>query len=80
MKEREKELDSKKDFFEWLVFKFHGLSSNHSQDWDRSRSRPIWSITPLTMPTPFSSKRMGGDCSIAAIFEHTAESGILSRN
>ena len=33
MKEREKELDSKKDFFEWLVFKFHGLSSNHSQDW-----------------------------------------------
>jgi hypothetical protein len=33
MKEREKELDPKKDFFEWLVFKFHGLSSNHSQDW-----------------------------------------------
>lgn len=33
MKEREKELDSKKDFFEWLVFKFHELSSNHSQDW-----------------------------------------------
>jgi hypothetical protein len=37
MKEREKELerDSKegKNFFEWLVFKIHGLSSNHSQDW-----------------------------------------------
>ncbi|AXX88982.1 hypothetical protein CKA55_01390 [Arcobacter suis] len=33
MKEREKELDSKKDFFEWLVFKFYGLSANHSQDW-----------------------------------------------
>lgn len=33
MKEREKELNPKKDFFEWLVFKFHGLSSNHSQDW-----------------------------------------------
>ncbi len=33
MKEREKELSPKKDFFEWLVFKFHGLSSNHSQDW-----------------------------------------------
>ncbi|ABV67809.1 hypothetical protein Abu_1561 [Aliarcobacter butzleri RM4018] len=33
MKEREKELDFKKDFFEWLVFKIHGLSSNHSQDW-----------------------------------------------
>ncbi|MFW3399873.1 pentapeptide repeat-containing protein [Aliarcobacter butzleri] len=32
MKEREKELDFKKDFFEWLVFKIHGLSSNHSQD------------------------------------------------
>ncbi|WP_323584672.1 pentapeptide repeat-containing protein [Aliarcobacter butzleri] len=33
MKEREKELSPKKDFFEWLVFKIHGLSSNHSQDW-----------------------------------------------
>jgi hypothetical protein len=37
MKEREKELkqDRKegKNFFEWLVFKIHGLSSNHSQDW-----------------------------------------------
>jgi len=33
MKEREKELSPKKDFFEWLVFKVHGLSSNYSQDW-----------------------------------------------
>lgn len=33
MKEREKELSPKKDFFEWLVFKIHGLSSNHSQNW-----------------------------------------------
>lgn len=33
MKEREKELSPKKDFFEWLVFKIHGISSNHSQDW-----------------------------------------------
>ncbi|RXJ93360.1 hypothetical protein CRV00_11295 [Malaciobacter molluscorum] len=37
MKEREKELtkDLKegKNFFEWLVFKVHGISSNHSQDW-----------------------------------------------
>ncbi|MDN5079446.1 hypothetical protein O8C89_02810 [Aliarcobacter butzleri] len=33
MEKREKELDFKKDFFEWLVFKIHGLSSNHSQDW-----------------------------------------------
>ncbi|MGE0050860.1 MAG: hypothetical protein AB7S49_04980 [Arcobacter sp.] len=33
MKEREKELDFKKNFFEWLVFKIHGISSNHSQDW-----------------------------------------------
>ncbi|MCT7628075.1 hypothetical protein N5U97_05435 [Aliarcobacter butzleri] len=33
MKEREKELSHKKDFLEWLVFKIHGLSSNHSQDW-----------------------------------------------
>lgn len=37
MKEREKELerDKKEDknIFEWLVFKIHGLTSNHSQDW-----------------------------------------------
>jgi len=38
MKEREKELeqDKKKNkiFFEWLVFKIHGITSNHSQDWN----------------------------------------------
>ncbi|MBY0540100.1 MAG: pentapeptide repeat-containing protein [Campylobacterales bacterium] len=33
MKERENELSPKKDFFEWIVFKIHGLVSNHSQDW-----------------------------------------------
>jgi hypothetical protein len=37
MKEREKELEldikEGKSFFEWLIFKIHGLSSNHSQDW-----------------------------------------------
>ena len=37
MKEREKELEidmkEGKNFFEWFVFKIHGLSSNHSQDW-----------------------------------------------
>ncbi|WP_066167636.1 pentapeptide repeat-containing protein [Aliarcobacter cryaerophilus] len=37
MKEREKELEKDlkngKNFFEWLVFKIHGISSNHSQDW-----------------------------------------------
>tara|TARA_R110002050_G_scaffold672_6_gene4689 strand:+ start:1616 stop:2650 length:1035 start_codon:yes stop_codon:yes gene_type:complete len=33
MKEREKELKFSKEPFEWLVFKIHGLSSNHSQDW-----------------------------------------------
>ncbi|WP_321468816.1 pentapeptide repeat-containing protein [Halarcobacter sp.] len=37
MKEREKELESDlkkgKNFFEWLIFKIHGISSNHSQDW-----------------------------------------------
>lgn len=37
MKEREKELEidikNGKNFFEWLVFCLHGLSSNHSQDW-----------------------------------------------
>jgi hypothetical protein len=37
MKEREKELEedkkSGKNIFEWIVFKIHGISSNHSQDW-----------------------------------------------
>ena len=37
MKEREDELEENlkegKNFFEWLVFKIHGLTSNHSQDW-----------------------------------------------
>ncbi len=33
MKEREKELSWKNDFFEKLIFSFHGLSSNHSQNW-----------------------------------------------
>ncbi|NVJ52826.1 MAG: pentapeptide repeat-containing protein [Campylobacteraceae bacterium] len=33
MKEREKELNWKKDFFDWIVFKAHGLASNHSQNW-----------------------------------------------
>lgn len=37
MEKREEELlndiKSDKNFFEYLVFKFHGLSSNHSQDW-----------------------------------------------
>jgi hypothetical protein len=37
MKEREKELEEDikegKNFLEWLIFKIHGVSSNHSQDW-----------------------------------------------
>lgn len=35
MEEREKELeeDKKNNFFEWVVFKAHKISSNHSQDW-----------------------------------------------
>ncbi|MFX4284085.1 pentapeptide repeat-containing protein [Aliarcobacter butzleri] len=37
MKKREdelkKDLKEGKNFFEWLVFKIHGISSNHSQDW-----------------------------------------------
>jgi len=37
MEKREKELEEDiregKNFFEWLVFKIHGISSNHSQDW-----------------------------------------------
>lgn len=33
MKEREKELKFYKEPFEWLIFKIHGMVSNHSQDW-----------------------------------------------
>ena len=33
MKEMEKELDVFKDPLEWLVFKMHSISSNHSQDY-----------------------------------------------
>ena len=35
MKEREKELnkDIKKNPLDWVVFKIHGLTSNHSQSW-----------------------------------------------
>jgi hypothetical protein len=33
MQEREKELKFLKNPFEWLVFKFHKTSSDHSQDW-----------------------------------------------
>lgn len=37
MKEREQELEKDKkngkNLFEWLIFKIHGISSNHSQDW-----------------------------------------------
>ena len=38
MKEREKELEKDKkngkNLFEWLVFKIHGITSNHSQNWN----------------------------------------------
>jgi uncharacterized protein YjbI with pentapeptide repeats len=33
MKEREKELDALKTPLEWIVFKMHSISSNHSQSW-----------------------------------------------
>ncbi|UTJ07025.1 hypothetical protein [Arcobacter roscoffensis] len=33
MQKREEELKPSKNFFEWLVFKTHGLASNHSQNW-----------------------------------------------
>jgi uncharacterized protein YjbI with pentapeptide repeats len=33
MKERERELNFLNNPFEWLVFKFHKISSDHSQDW-----------------------------------------------
>ena len=33
MAEREKELKLLKNPIEWLIFKIHSISSNHSQDW-----------------------------------------------
>ena len=33
MKEREKELELLKNPLEWIVFKLHGISSDHSQSW-----------------------------------------------
>lgn len=33
MKKREKELEILKNPLEWIVFKLHGISSNHSQSW-----------------------------------------------
>ena len=33
MKKARKELDWKKDFKDWFVFKIHEIASNHSQDW-----------------------------------------------
>lgn len=33
MKEKEKELTFTKEPLEWIVFRIHGLSSNHSQEW-----------------------------------------------
>jgi hypothetical protein len=53
MKEREKELEENikkgKNIFEWLVFKIHGISSNHSQDWVLS----IFWILNISILIPF---------------------------
>lgn len=53
MKEREKELEEEikkgKSIFEWLVFKIHGLASNHSQDW----LLPIFWILNISILIPF---------------------------
>ena len=53
MKEREKELEEDikkgKNIFEWLVFKVHGLASNHSQDW----LLPIFWILNISILIPF---------------------------
>lgn len=62
MKEREKELSPKKDFFEWLVFKIHGLVSNHSQDWLLS----LFWIISLTFLTSFIKTI---DCNFSQISE-----------
>ena len=53
MREREKELEEDikkgKNIFEWLVFKVHGLASNHSQDW----LLPIFWILNISILIPF---------------------------
>ena len=53
MKERAKELNDKnnkdKNFIDWLVFKIHGISSNHSQDWILA----LFWIINITLVTTF---------------------------
>ena len=53
MKKREEELEKDlkegKNFFEWLIFKIHGLTSNHSQDWVLA----LFWIISLTFLTSF---------------------------
>lgn len=55
MEKREDELNKDrkkgKNYFEWLVFKIHGLSSNHSQDWLRAL---FWIITIGLMASLFN--------------------------
>ncbi|MBL0687516.1 MAG: hypothetical protein JJV94_06805 [Sulfurospirillum sp.] len=33
MEKREEELKEEKNYFEWIIFKLHDISSKHSQDW-----------------------------------------------
>lgn len=71
MEKMEKELDPKKDFFEWIVFKTHGLVSNHSQDWLLS----LFWIISLTFITSFIKVI---DCNISQITEKIVLSSIVT--
>jgi len=74
MKERENELkeDLKegKNIFEWLVFKVHGISSNHSQDW----LLVLFWIISLTFLTSFMKTI---DCNFHQISEKIVLSSIV---
>jgi hypothetical protein len=58
MKEMEKELKFYKKPFEWLVFKIHGLASNHSQEWLLAL---FWIINLTFITTYLSYELLCGD-------------------
>ncbi len=74
MKEREKELEKDlkegENLFEWLVFRIHGLVSNHSQD----GLLPLFWIISLTFLTSFMKTI---DCNFHQISEKIVLSSIV---
>ena len=62
MQKREEEVSKEKNWLDLIVFKFHKISSNHSQDWLLS----LFWIISLTFITSFIKVI---DCNISQITE-----------